>query len=593
MIKNACKSAPKAGTPKLPLVIPSSRTTSEINKTGTWRYLIPRYAEKTAPCGATCPAGEDISHIEMLLSRGDFKQAWDVILMENPFPGVCGRICYHPCERVCNRKDFDEAVSIRALERFLSDSADRNEFRPSLAPVDSRKEKIAIIGGGPAGLSAAYFLRLLGYACDVFEARPAPGGILRWGLPRYRLPRDVLEKEIERIASLGMRIHCNHPVTRDFFKTISDTYAAAFMACGQWRPPGLHIPGESLSGVSEGLKFLRDIADGSIDGLQGPVAVIGGGNTAVDVARSARRLGAEPVIIYRRRREDMPAFGEEIEMALAEGVELMELCAPIRIEARGDTLRLTLQRMKPVKTEKGTRMRVAPDEGHTQVIETTRVFKAIGFEAAEAWHLPPRKAPDSLKLRHIRIARHPGGAPVAYGGDLTTATKSVVDAVASGKEAAMAIDICMREGLQDVKQSLAEAAVAPGAALSFEKYRNGERARRSSYVVKYQDINIDYFEYTPRLTQPRLLESERVASFGEIDLKISASIAIREAERCFNCGLCNSCDNCRLFCPDLAIKLDEAHPGRRIDYDYCKGCGICVVECPRNAMLLEEEEQKE
>ncbi len=571
------------------LLISRSHTTSEGNKTGSWRYLMPRYYEKTAPCSTTCPAGEDIGRVEMLNAQGFFKEAWETILLENPFPAVCGRICFHPCEMVCNRRQFDEAVSIRSLERFVADTAQRYKLQSALQPASRHKEKVAVIGAGPAGLAAAHFLYLLGYPCDVFETLPEPGGILRWGLPRYRLPLDALTPEINRIQQEGVSFFCGKPVRHDFLESAGETYAAVFMTCGLGRMPHLHIPGEESAGVSGGLDFLRAIVRDAPPVLSGTVAVIGGGNTALDVARCARRLGAEAVILYRRRRQDMPAFAEEIEMALAEGVELMELCAPIRIDPSEDGLRITLQQMKPTTLDGDGRIRVVPDTNQVRTLAVAHVFKAIGFEAAEPWHLPPGEPENLLKLRHAVLTRPPKGIPVVYCGDPVTEIQSVVHAVASAKEGVMALDVLFRKGSRAITEELSAAATGPGGALSMECFRNGERASRSPHVVAYEEINIDYFEYAPRMVQPRLLQSERVASFTEIDLKISASMAIREAERCFNCGLCNQCDNCRIFCPDLAVLREDSSRGRRIEYDYCKGCGICVVECPRNAMVLEEE----
>ncbi|MFZ5571382.1 MAG: FAD-dependent oxidoreductase [Thermodesulfobacteriota bacterium] len=574
-----------------PLLISRSHMTSESNKTGSWRYLMPRYHDKTAPCSVACPAGEDIGRIEMLNTQGFFKEAWETILLENPFPAVCGRICFHPCESVCNRKRFDEAVSIRSLERFVADTAQRYKLEASLQPAARRGEKIAVVGAGPAGLAAAHFLTLLGYACDVFEALPEPGGILRWGLPRYRLPLEALAPEIERIRQAGVSFFCGQPVRKDFFRTAAESYAAIFMTCGLGRMPRLGIPGEESAGVGDGFAFLRAIVQDDPPVLSGLTAVIGGGNTAVDVARCARRLGAPAVILYRRRRQDMPAFGEEIEMALSEGVELMELCVPVNIQPVEGGLGITLQQMKPSTPDADGRTRSVPDGKRVHTITAAHVFKAIGFEAGEPWHLPPPEKENRLRLRHSVLTMLPDAIPVVYCGDPVTDIQSVVHAVASAKEGAMALDVLFRKGFRSIPEELSSAAAGQDGALSMECHLKGLRSSRSPHVVAYEEINIDYFEYAPRLVQPRLLQSERLESFAEIDLKISASMAIREAERCFNCGLCNQCDNCRIFCPDLAVKLDDSLRGRGIDYDYCKGCGICVVECPRNAMVLEEEKE--
>jgi NADPH-dependent glutamate synthase beta subunit-like oxidoreductase len=201
---------------KLPVYIARSRQTTEVNKTGSWRVMCPEYEEKTSPCSTACPAGEDIALIQMLTARGLFKKAWEKILLENPFPAICGRVCYHPCETVCNRKEFDEPVAINSIERFLSDTADKDGYRLSFEKSETKKEKIAIIGAGPAGLSAAWFLSCMGYPCDIFEEKSEPGGILRWGIPAYRLPARVLQREIDLIVAAGAEIHCNRPVSALF-----------------------------------------------------------------------------------------------------------------------------------------------------------------------------------------------------------------------------------------------------------------------------------------------------------------------------------------------------------------------------------------
>ncbi|SHE55879.1 NADPH-dependent glutamate synthase beta chain [Desulfacinum infernum DSM 9756] len=569
-------------------LIPRSFTTTESNKTGSWRFLKPRYDEKTAPCSAACPAGEDIARVEMLVAQGLFKEAWETILQENPFPAVCGRVCFHPCEGVCNRKEFDDAIAIHTLERFVADTAMRYGIQPDIARRPVQGPRVAVVGSGPSGLAAAYFLARLGYTCDVFEAKSEPGGILRWGIPLYRLPVNVLEWEIGRIRSLGVEIHCNHRVSSDFLRDAGDRYQAVFIGCGHHRNVDLGIPGENLDGVEEGLPFLERVRAGERPDLSGAVAIIGGGNTAVDVSRCALRLGAKPVIVYRRRRQDMPAFEHEIEMALEEGVELMELWAPLEIAPHADGYRLVLQKME-VAAEEGPRAQVRPVPGETREMVVSKVLKAIGNAAEEAWMEPPEGDGKLLRLANTALVRRDDGPVLVYGGDLAALEKSVAHAVASGKEAAMALDTYFQDGWDAIESKVSACRVGQGPSLSMEMYLGGERCRRNPHVVAFQEINTDYFLFSPRLAQPRLLKEERIQGFSEIDLKISAALALREAERCFNCGICNQCDNCRLFCPDLAVCRDDNPQGRRINYDYCKGCGVCVVECPRNAMALEQD----
>ena len=304
---------------------------------------------------------------------------------------------------------------------------------------------MAVAGAGPSGLAAAWFLTQLGYTCDVFEACAEAGGILRWGIPLYRLPLAALRREIAQIEAHGVRIHTGRPVTADFLKDLEKSYRAVYLACGHAKTTALRVPGEEMDGVGDGLKFLEDVRNGKQPSVSGISAVIGGGNTAVDVARSIVRLGGEALILYRRRRQDMPAFGDEVQMALEEGVRLTELVAPARIEKDGGRCVVTLRQMK-VTGEEGGRGRVEPDGDRTIEVVVDRLFKATGAEAAEGWHNPPAAGKGTLSLSHCALVTRDGRPALAWGGDLTNDIKSVVHAVASGKQAAIALDTLFREG---------------------------------------------------------------------------------------------------------------------------------------------------
>ena len=571
-----------------PLFMPRTYLSTRGNKTGSWRFASPRYDAKTSPCSAACPAGEDIARIEMLATQGLFKEAWEAILLENPFPSVCGRVCFHPCEDLCNRREFDAAIAIHSLERFLADTAIRYGIKPDIERKPPRKQRIAIVGAGPAGLSAAWFLTLLGYSCRVLEASAEAGGVLRWGIPDYRLPLTALRHDIHRIEAQGVSILTENPVTAEVLDTLKKDFDAVFMACGHGSGMAMHVPGEHLAGVGEGLDFLRQIRAGQSPTCKGVSAVIGGGNTAVDVARSIVRLGGRALLLYRRRRRDMPAFDPEVEMALEEGVELQTLLAPVAVAQEEGGILLTLQEMM-IAGEENSRGRIVPDHGKIRQIRVDRVFKAIGAQVLEAWQEPDPADRGMLTLSHAVLESRGAGAVLVFGGDLTNATKSVVHAIASGKQVALALDVLFKEGIGAVVPALEACRVGDGRSLSMEVYLGGERRLRNPHVVRYGEINTDHFQFSPRIIQPRLLREERVRSFAEIELKISAQLAMKEAERCFNCGLCNQCDNCYIYCPDTSVILEGDHQGRHIDYDYCKGCGLCVVECPRNAMSLGEE----
>ena len=567
---------------EVPLYISRSTHSTEVNKTGVWRFSRPVYEEKTAPCGAACPAGEDVARIEMLASQGRFKKAWETILMENPFPSVCGRVCFHPCERACNRGEFDSPVAIRQMERFLGDTAIDEGAEPRFENLPPTAKKIAVVGAGPAGLAAACFLTRMGHQCRVFEASSKPGGLLRTGIPEYRLPPDILDKEIGRIQNAGAIIECDSPINHTFLDGAEDRFDAVFLGCGHGASLKLHIKGEQLA--EDGLDLLKRIRNGERPFLPGKAAVIGGGNTALDTARSLLRLGASPVIVYRRRIDDMPAFREEIEAALEEGVEIMELFAPLRYEKKGDRLALTLQKMRITDEFIHGRRRAVPVENETEPLEVVRVVTAIGGEPQAQWMLPADDGGKRLHLPHCTVLDT--GIPVAFGGDLTNPVKSVTDAIASGKAAAIAFDAIFRGGWNSVEEKLYACRVGPGPALSMEMYLGGGRERRSSDLVSFSDINIDYFEKTER-SRPRTVAVRNGQNpFAEIEQTFFSKPALSEAARCFNCGICNNCDNCAIYCPEIAVKVEDE---RKIDLDYCKGCGICVVECPRNAMSLIEE----
>lgn len=336
----------------------------------------------------------------------------------------------------------------------------------------------------------------------------------------------------------------------------------------------------------DGLEFLNRLRGGKIDPSNGTAAVIGGGNTAIDVARSLVRLGITTTLVYRRRRQDMPAFKAEVEMAIQEGVTIKELFSPIKIkkDAGEYVLSLQLMRTSGMKTD-GGRARVIPDGKTTQHLRVQKIFTAIGAEPSAPWQSPPGENAETLHLSHCTFTGN--DPPFVYGGDLTNSTKSVTDAIASGKQAAMALDIFFNQGKSAIEAGLSACLVGKGPALSMECYKGKKRSVRNSHIVSYDEINIDYFSRADRVEVEPLEVNKRIHSFDEVDATFTISQAVEEARRCFNCGICNACDNCRIFCPEIAVILQGAE--RQINLDYCKGCGICVFECPRNAMDLEEE----
>ncbi len=569
---------------KIPLFISRSHILTDINKTGSWRFVRPIYRERTAPCSSACPAGEDIARIEMFFNQKQYHNALETILSENPFPSVCGRVCFHPCEKACNRAGLDEPVAVQAMERFIGDAAVRDELKPSRKKLPANGKTVCIIGAGPAGLAAAYFLSRMGYSCDIYEARSEPGGILRWGIPRYRLPEAVLASEIQRIKAYGVNITCNTPATRKFMEDAKNRYHAVFIGCGHGRSLKMNIPGEHMA--VDGLGYLNRLRNGETAPSNTTAAVIGGGNTAIDVARSLVRQGTKTTLVYRRHKQDMPAFKEEVDMAVDEGVTVMELFSPVKIEKDAGEFVLSLQKMKPadMKTEQG-RTRVIPDGRPAHDFRTGKIFTAIGAEPSEPWLSPFPKSDKTVYLSHCTLTA--SDPPILFGGDLTNPVKSVPDAVASGKQAAMAVDIFFKQGGDAVTAQLNSCRIGNGPGLSMARYLGEGQADENPDIVSFENINIDYFPLAPRVKIKMLGVDERVRSFDEIKATLVMDQAAEESRRCFNCGICNACDNCRIFCPEVAVILSGDE--RRIDLDFCKGCGICVVECPRSAMELQEE----
>ncbi len=557
------------------------------NKTGSWRYLRPRFDNKISPCNEGCPAGQDIEGAMVLIGKGKVLEAWDLFKEENPFPAVCGRVCFHPCESSCSRKDFDEAVSINALERFMADAASRKGRRLSFKR-EKRKEKIAVIGSGPAGLTCAYHLARMGYGVTVFEAFPVLGGMLRVGIPEYRLPKKVLEEEIDQILEQGVKVEINARLGADFLLSDLKEYPAVFLAMGNHRSKSLGIPGEDSAGVMSGLEFLRNVSLGKEVALGKRVAVIGGGNTAFDAARSALRLGAKPFILYRRTREEMPAFPGEILEAEEEGIEVSYLVSPTRLIAEnGKISRLECLKNRLGPADEDGRRRPVAIKGSNFFLEVDQVISAIG-EDADLAALPKRIGlKENVILTDERGATKQKG--VFAGGDIIQQPRTVVHAIGSGKRAAIFIDSFLKgekwEGLFDGLR------IGERGSLSMKRYlqEESERVPLSSKTVHLKDLNLDYFEYKKRKKMPKAQTSKRLGSFEEVNLGLSEETAREEANRCFNCGVCNLCDNCYIFCPDVAIQKQGEDGPNVIDYDHCKGCGICVEECPRDALVMEEE----
>lgn len=531
------------------------------NQTGTWRYLRPFYMARRAPCSQACPIEQDISFYLTSLADGKPEEAWQKILESNPFPSICGRVCHHPCESDCNRKDYDGALAINALERFLGDWG-LKEGGQDGQRHEERKEKVAVIGSGPAGLSCAYFLARKGYPLTVYEAMKEPGGMLRYGIPSYRLPRQILNQEIDRIKSLGVKIQTGKRLGGNLGRDELKPYSAVFLATGAWREQKPEIPGDDLDGVWHGLSFLRGINSGKRIPLGKKVIVVGGGNTAIDSARMAWRLGSRVTVLYRRAKEDMPAIPDEVEEARKEGVEFIFQAAPVKILGKRRVQAVECVRTRPGKPDASGRRSPVLIRGSKFTLKADGVILAVG-ERADLSCLPGEMRTDNGLIATDAWGRTslPG---FFAGGDAATGQGYVSLAVASGKRAALAIDEYLSGKREDSGEDLRE-------------------------VVRLDKINLDYFPPQERVKLDSLEVKRRGGNFREVHKGLSPVQAREEAERCFSCGSCIRCNVCLMVCPDVAISFREREGEYSIDYDHCKGCGICAVECPRSAMNLEEE----
>ncbi len=565
--------------PARPLVW-SERTTLEI-RTGGWRTSRPQYVEQTAPCRAACPAGEPVAAWVAEVTARNYRRAWQLIRHENPFPAVMGRVCSHPCESACNRGTYDRSVGINALEQFVGDwGLAHGEVEP--APL-TRSETVAVVGGGPAGLTCAYHLARLGYRVTIFEAMPALGGLLRYGIPEYRLPRHVLDREIELILELGIEIRTGSTLGRSVSWEELSGYQAVFLATGAQISGRLDVPGESARGVEDGLDFLRRVNSGKPVTLGQRVVVVGGGSTAMDVARTARRLRARSVtVLALESQETMPALADEVTQALAEGIEIRNRAGVARIEERGGDVTGVIGRLAGLERDQFGRIHPLLFPGTDFSLDADTVFLAIG-QTADLSVLPPglrAEGPclDASESGATNLAR------IFAGGDLGAGPRSVTHAIGSAKRAAIAIDRFLRgaPGWRPARRApTVGMSVYPG-----ESRAPGVNARLE-HVVELSEINLDYFPRARRAERRERPPASRAGGFVPVLEGLGELDARAEASRCFSCGRCVHCDNCLVFCPDMAIR--RADGGYQVVTDHCKGCGLCVQECPRAALVMVSE----
>jgi NADPH-dependent glutamate synthase beta subunit-like oxidoreductase len=523
---------------------------------GPVRERRPVYLDLLPPCNSGCPAGENIQAWLGLAQAGDHERAWRTLVADNPLPAIHGRVCYHPCESVCNRAHLDSAVSIHGVERFLGDVAIERGWAFE-RPATATGKRVLVIGAGPSGLSAAYHLARLGHTVEIRDAGPEPGGMMRYGIPAYRLPRDVLAAEIARIAALGVTITTDHPV-RDLRAEKRDgNFDAVFVAVGAHLSKRVDIPAREAGRIVDAVGFLRSVASGERPAIGRRVAVYGGGNTAMDAARVARRLGAEEaLIVYRRTRGQMPAHDEEADEAEREGVKINWLRTIQAFD--GPTLTVEVMELddsgRPVPT------------GRTETLAADTVILALGQRADTAFlrDVPGVEfTPDGTVV--VSPSFMTGCPGVFAGGDMVPAERTVTVGVGHGKKAARHIDAYLR---------------------GLELETPDKHA-----VVDFDQLHPWYFGDTGRRVQPEREPTVRVADFTEVVGGFDAVQATYEAGRCLSCGNCFECDGCLGACPeDAVIKLG---PGNRYRFDYarCTACGTCFDQCPVHAIDMIPEEQ--
>ncbi len=533
-----------------PFAITLKPGTSLANLTGTWRTERPVYLDRLPPCNNACPAGENIQGWLFHAESGDYEQAWRVLVQDNPLPAVMGRVCYHPCEGACNRGQLDSAVGINSVERFLGDEAIKRGWKFD-TPAPASGKKVLVVGAGPSGLSAAYHLARMGHQVEIQEAGALAGGMMRFGIPKYRLPREVLDAEVQRILDLGVSLKFDTKVGNIQQSMKAGGFDAAFLAVGAHIGKRTFIPAGDATKIVDAVSVLRSMEGEDKPMLGRRVVVYGGGNTAIDVARTAKRLGAtEAIIVYRRTRDKMPAHDFEVEEALQEGV-MIKWLSTIKQAGEGE---ITVEKM--ALDDKG----YPQPTGEFETLAADSVVLALGQDV----DLSLLEGVPGLEVKNgtVQVAPnmmtgHPG---IFAGGDMVPSERTVTVAVGHGKKAARNIDAWLR-----------------GA--TYEPATKHE-------IVTFDKLNPWYYSDADKTVRPMLNILRRQSTFDEVQGGLDETNALFEARRCLSCGNCFECDNCYGVCPDNAvIKLG---PGNRFEfkYDYCKGCGICVAECPCGAIKM-------
>jgi 2-oxoacid:acceptor oxidoreductase delta subunit (pyruvate/2-ketoisovalerate family) len=537
-----------------PFAITLDPGSSLANKTGSWRTFRPQYLDRLPPCNAACPAGENIQAWLYHAESGDYEKAWRALTENNPLPAIMGRVCYHPCQGACNRQFVDSAVGINAVERFLGDEAIKRGWAFD-KPGHASGKRVLVVGAGPSGLSAAYHLARYGHQVEIHEAGPFAGGMMRFGIPKYRLPREVIEAEVKRILDMGVTLKLNTKVANIADAMKAGKFDAAFLAVGAHIGKRAFIPAADATRIVDAISVLRSMEGEEKPMLGRRVVVYGGGNTAIDVARTAKRMGAEEaIIVYRRTREKAPAHDSEIEEALQEGI-MVKWLSTIK---QADAGEITIEKM--ALDDKG----FPQPTGEFEKLAADSVVLALGqdVDLGLLEGVPGLEVKDGV----VQVGQNmmTGHAGIFAGGDMVPSERTVTVAVGHGKKAARHID----------------------AWLAGETYAPPPKHE----VATLDKLNPWYYSEAPHQVRPVLDIIRRQSTFEEVVQGLDEGNAQFEARRCLSCGNCFECDNCYGVCPDNAvIKLG---PGKRFqfNFDYCKGCGICATECPCGAIKMVPEE---
>ena len=545
--------------PMLPATTWTTGST-ELFKTGTWRAQLPQYVQPPSPCRQACPVNGEIANWIGLAQRRDFRGAWEVLAINNPFPAIAGRICHHPCEAACNRGAHDESLAICKLERMVGDMALEQgwAFQP---PSEEREGHVAIVGGGPSGLSAAYQLRRRGWRVTVYEQQDQLGGLMRHGIPSYRLSRKILDGEIERIVAMGV------PVQRRKLGGIVDleklraSHDAVYLALGAARQKRLPQLPAKAPWLMDGAEYLGRSNAGAPPDLGRRVVVIGGGSAAIDAARSARRAGHDVTIVALESAAQLPAQRDEVAEALEEGITLVDGAMLKEVKpATGQGIVITCQKVRFVAGAARGQFTVEPVDGAEFTLAANAIVTSIGADA-DLGDLAAAIPSQRGLLVADRRSQVTGADKVWAGGDVASMARFVTEAVGMGRRAAIDIDRALRG------EAAGEAQALP--------------------AVGLDAIALHYHPKTARAPARVRPAADRLDNGLEVQLGLELEQALAEAGRCFSCGTCTNCDNCFHYCPDLAIR--RLNGGYEVLTDYCKGCGMCVKECPTGSITMREE----